>query len=190
MLELDYIRQHDANLPVEFAVFVNLGWVPTENKDDIEMSSEPVPLLEPDTKELSQEGTWTGFTSNPEHKVERNIVSLTEITGLVRLGETESWFGKKNFKYDGVYNVIDLPRMATFFNIFNYDAASTAYIERIVPKLDDGEAVYPIPSTKDNFFKDESAQSYKTYATVFANAAILGTLFAARFSKGILKRKL
>ena len=34
------------NPNVETGIFVNLGWVPKENKDDIEMGSEPVPLLE------------------------------------------------------------------------------------------------------------------------------------------------
>ena len=32
----------------EISIFVNLGWVPIENKNDVEMSSEPVPLLEID----------------------------------------------------------------------------------------------------------------------------------------------
>jgi len=37
-----------ANPPLETSIFVNLGWVPLENKGDIEMSSEPVPVLEQD----------------------------------------------------------------------------------------------------------------------------------------------
>ncbi len=33
------------NPPNEHAVIINLGWVPKDNLDDIQMSSEPIPLL-------------------------------------------------------------------------------------------------------------------------------------------------
>lgn len=35
-----------SNTPSDNTVFVNLGWVPLENKDDIEMSGEVTPALE------------------------------------------------------------------------------------------------------------------------------------------------
>lgn len=41
--------------------------------------------------------------------------------------------------------------MARFFRVFNLDAAKTAYIERIVPSLEEDN--YPIPSTKEVFEK-------------------------------------
>lgn len=172
--ELDTIRKHDVNTPVETGIFVNLGWVPSENKDDIEMTSEPVPFLEPDDSEFSVEDPNTGYATNSEHLIERNIYPLTEITGIVRAGESESLFGKKNWKYEGVYNWIDLPGMATFFNMFNYDSASTAYIERTVPELEEGEANYPIPSTKDSFFRSESPSDYQKNSNYLAGVSILG----------------
>ena len=41
----DPFRTTQANPPVEYGLMVNLGWVPLENKQDIEKSSEPLPLL-------------------------------------------------------------------------------------------------------------------------------------------------
>jgi len=34
------------NPPYEHSIWVNLGWVPSENKEDITMGNDPVPLLE------------------------------------------------------------------------------------------------------------------------------------------------
>jgi surfeit locus 1 family protein len=44
--------------------------------------------------------------------------------------------------------------MAKFHRLYNIDSASVAYIERLVPSYDsEGEELYPVPSTKDNFEK-------------------------------------
>lgn len=40
-----FFKPSDVNRPLESGLMVNLGWVPAENKDDIELSSEPLPLL-------------------------------------------------------------------------------------------------------------------------------------------------
>jgi len=41
----DVKRETDANPILEYGLMVNLGWVPIENKNDIEMGSEPIPPL-------------------------------------------------------------------------------------------------------------------------------------------------
>lgn len=126
------------NPNVEFGLFVNLGWVPLDNKDDITMGNDPVPLAEPcaDPDKFFYDKD-TGFNPNPENPDENAILPLTEITGIVRRGESSSFIhGRRNWKNEGVYKFIDLNFMARFFRLFNLDAASTAYIERIVPSFD------------------------------------------------------
>ena len=76
------------NTPNDTTVFVNLGWVPSENKEDIEMSGEPVPLIDALEEETDREyDIDTGFINDPEALNEDDVVSLTEITALVRKGE-------------------------------------------------------------------------------------------------------
>jgi hypothetical protein len=56
---------------------------------------------------------------------------------LVRRGESENILHRRrNWKNDGVFTFIDLNFMARFFRLFNIDAASTAYIERLVPSYE------------------------------------------------------
>lgn len=44
--------------------------------------------------------------------------------------------------------------MARFFRLFNIDAASTAYIERLVPSYEgEEEELYPVPASIQNFDK-------------------------------------
>jgi len=45
----DHTGDNPANPNVETGIFVNLGWVPLENRSDIELSNEPIPALEPPT---------------------------------------------------------------------------------------------------------------------------------------------
>lgn len=44
--------------------------------------------------------------------------------------------------------------MARFFRLYNIDAASTAYIERLVPSYEgEEEELYPVPASIQNFDK-------------------------------------
>ena len=45
MDDYDLLKDTNANPMLEYGIMVNLGWVPAENKNDIEMGSEPIPLL-------------------------------------------------------------------------------------------------------------------------------------------------
>ncbi|KRX05491.1 hypothetical protein PPERSA_04528 [Pseudocohnilembus persalinus] len=135
-------------------VFVNLGWVPLENKLDIEMTGEPVELNEAPEDELDIHfDRFTNFTNDPEPYVEEDTFSLTTITALVRKGETQNILqGRRNWPSQGVFQYIDLDYMARFFRVFNLDGARAAYLERIVPDYDEEESeLYPVPASKDNF---------------------------------------
>ena len=75
---------------------------------------------------------------DPEALKEDDLMPFTEVTGILRRGEEANILhGRQNWKYEGVFNYIDLNYMSRFFRFFNINAASTAYIERIVPSYED-----------------------------------------------------
>jgi len=45
MADYDLRKDTNANPMLEYGIMVNLGWVPIENKGDIEMGSEPIPAM-------------------------------------------------------------------------------------------------------------------------------------------------
>ncbi len=69
--------------------------------------------------------------SNPVE--DDQALPLTEIEGIVRVGEKESILGKRNFK-GHQFNVIDLEFISNFLRVSNRDSCSRYYIERIVDK--------------------------------------------------------
>ena len=91
----------------------------------------------------------TGLAVDSSPILEDEAYPITEITGLVRRGEEENILHRRrNWKNEGVFTVIDLNFMARFFRLFNIDAASTAYIERLVPSYEgEEEELYPVPAS-------------------------------------------
>jgi len=178
MDDYDLYKDNNANPMLESGIMVNLGWVPIENKGDVEMGTEPIPALEaPENKDLLVEDRYTLFMNDPENPIEEHVVSLTELTGIVRRGETQDMTkGLVNFPYEGVYQFIDLPFMARFFKFFNYQGASEAYIERMVGSYDEeSEGLYPVPATKDTFFKPYlMPRKHLEYASFWGGASLIG----------------
>lgn len=63
---------------------------------------------------------------------DEDILELTEIVGVVRKGEKEDILNRRrNWKYEGNFNYIDLGFMSKFFKLWNGADASTAYVELI-----------------------------------------------------------
>jgi len=154
MEDYDLRKDNNANPMVEYGIMVNLGWVPRENKDDIEMGGEPIPPIDPaENTDLMEEDPHTLFMNNPENVIEEHVVSLTEVVGIVKKGETQDIVhGQVNWPHQGVYQWIDLAFMARFFRLFNIDGASQAYVERMITSYDEeSEGLYPVPATKDTF---------------------------------------
>lgn len=87
---------------------------------------------------------------------------LTEVVGIVRKGEHQDYLNRRvNFEKHAVFQYIDLPYLARFFRFHNTDAASDAYIERVVPQYDEeSENLYPVPATKDTFVRPDVTPSY------------------------------
>lgn len=178
MEDNDPYKDTGANPMAEYGLMVNIGWVPQENKDDIEMGGEVVPALEPvEGADVIEEDYHTLFANNPDNLIEEHVVSLTEITGIVRRGESKNILeGRVNFPYEGVYQFVDLPLMARMFRLFNYEGASQAYIERTVESYDEeSEGLYPLPATKDTFFKPSlTPRKHLEQASVLGGASLLG----------------
>jgi len=177
---LDYnpTKTTTVNYPVEKGIWVNLGWVPLENINDIERSTEPLPLMDPPGEEDSPfEDIFTGIVNFPENPLEEEVLQITEVTGIVRKGEKANWLiGNRNWPEAGNFNFIDLHYMSRLFRFSNYESASTAYIERTVETLEEGaESTYPIPATKDTFFKPYwKPSTHLTYSSLFGVMSLAG----------------
>jgi surfeit locus 1 family protein len=181
MDDYDLKKDTNANPMLEYGLMVNLGWVPIENKDDIEMGTEPIPPLdateEAEDLDLIAEDRHTLLANYPENFIEEHVVGLTEVVGIVKRGENKDLLkGHVNFPYEGVYQYIDLPFMARLFRLFNYESASQAYIERMVPSLEEeSEGLYPVPATKDTFFKPPSMpRKHLESASLWGGASLIG----------------
>ena len=102
---------------------------------------------------------------------------MTEVVGIVRKGETSDIIhGQRNWPYEGVYNYIDLPFMTKFFRLYNSDAASSAYIERMIANYDEEtESLYPVPATKDTFMKPYlMPRKHLEYGAFWGGATLIG----------------
>jgi len=111
-------------------------------------------------------------------------LTLTEITGIVRRGESQNLLARRrNWTKEGIYNWIDLDYMGKFFRLFNLDSLNTAYIERVVPSFEEGEAegLYPIPATKDTFERPLNTPEKHFGATGFYTATSVLSLVSLLF---------
>jgi surfeit locus 1 family protein len=156
-------------------LMVNLGWVPVENKNDIEMGGEPLGTTtedEPNPHEIPN--AYTSFARNPAVLSEDLQMPFVEFVGMVRRGEKQNILRKRrNWPKEGLFNYVDLFYMARLFRSFNLDGASTAYLERVVPELDE-DAEYPLPATKDNFVKDAlSPEAHSAYSAFYGIAGLI-----------------
>ncbi len=105
--------------------------------------------------------------------------AITEVTGIVKRGEKENILRKrKNWPLHGIYQWIDLHFICRFFKVFNDDSAEIAYIERMVPNYEEGEeSLYPVPATKENFFKgNDTPDSHLNWAKVWGATSVLSAL--------------
>ncbi|EAR97347.2 SURF1 family protein (macronuclear) [Tetrahymena thermophila SB210] len=170
------LKQKDL-LPVEYSVFVNLGWVPVENKKDVELGGEVCPPMDaPTDSTLFVNDTFTGFNPDPANPEDTEQVTLTEITGIVRRGEQQDILARRrNWNKEGIYNWVDLDYMGKIFRLFNLDAINTAYIERVVPSFEEGEeGLYPIPATKDTFERPlNTPERHSTFFNFYAATSAL-----------------
>lgn len=126
-----------------------------------------------------------GLNPNPENPEESEQLSLTEITGIVRRGETSNVLaGRRNWNELGIYNWVDLDYMGKIMRLFNLDSINTAYIERIVPAPEEGEEegepeLYPIPANKNTFEKPLATPcGHKLAAAVLSASSILSIIAA------------
>lgn len=171
-------RVTNANPILEYGLMVCLGWVAKDKKDQVAMGSDPLPLLTYESDKMDD--PFYDFVQNlvtdPEHLTD--AVPLTELTGVVQLGESETLL-KKNWKKEGFYQVADLDFMARFFRLFNLNAAKVAYIERVLPGQEEvPEDAVPEPATAGTIQRGtlQSAQhlAYSKYWGTLASVGLVG----------------
>lgn len=108
---------------------------------------------------------------------------MTEITAVVQPGEQETWL-HRNWAVKGLFTVADLEFMTNFFRMWNRDAASTAYLERVITPEEQaelGEDAVVIPATHSQIQKGQnSAESQMKLARYWGLATGLSLLYAAR----------
>lgn len=129
-------------------------------------------------------GLVVGSHNDERLTPEDYVRPLTEVVGIVRKGETpRAITGTRNWPEFGVYQSIDLEYICRFFRLFNFNAAKSAYIERVVDSYDsEPEDNYPVPATKDSYFKTSFAESHRKYLSasealgLASGAGLLGLL--------------
>jgi surfeit locus 1 family protein len=100
----------------EFSIIVCLGWIPRNHKDRIIS----------DREKFADE-------SVEQDDSEEESVPMTKVTGVLRPTEKFNLLkGAVNWESRNSYKFIDLFLISRFFRIYNIDAASTAYLQRVV----------------------------------------------------------
>jgi len=110
------------------------------------------------------------MVNDPAYPDENLAKSLTEVNGIIRKGEEESWLCKKrNWIDDGVFGSIDLKYMTRVHRLHNYNQSTIAYIERVVPELtEDEKTTYPVPTDKDSVKLANSGLSGRSISMIAA----------------------
>jgi surfeit locus 1 family protein len=127
----------------EHGVMVNLGWIPVENKNEVKGTDEPLPLVEWDGENMPHNyvDPHSGFIYKTKYNEETEVKpKYTDLTAIVRRGE--SWnplIGNVNFPKDKLFQFVDLDLFSRVFLFNNHDTSRAAYLERIVPSLDESK---------------------------------------------------
>lgn len=124
----------------ESGVMVNLGWVPSENKNEVSGTDEPLPLVEWGENHPYFVDVHTGFEYKPKYDEEKEEVKpkYTDLTAIVRAGEKESRLhGLVNWEREGYLQFVDLDLFSRLFLFRNFESSRVAYLERVVPSLED-----------------------------------------------------
>lgn len=130
---------------LRIGTMVDLGWVPLEHVEEIKDSSDPLELIEWDTKEFKMLGTIsdpiTGFEYR-EYGDDESPPPLTDLTAIVRAGERWNPFvGSVNFPKRHLFQFIDLDLFSRIFQFPNQFGANEAYLQRFVEDIEEGSSL-------------------------------------------------
>ena len=126
----------------ETSIIVCLGWIPRNHKDRV-ISDQEKFAEEDIEQDESEESTDT----------------IVRVSGVLRPTEQTNIFkGHVNWQANDYFKFIDLFLMARFFRIQNIDAASTAYIQRVVDTEEKADSM-PISHTLDEVIKLHEQES-------------------------------
>jgi hypothetical protein len=131
----------ECNKNGEHSIMVSLGWVPLDQKNAVEASDEPLPLLEFRPSDLPQEVVTdpdTGFQYKVQYAEDEVKPKYTDLTAIVRKGERwNPLVGNRNNIKGHNYQFIDLSWFSRLFLFNNVQASQAAYLERVVPAIED-----------------------------------------------------
>jgi len=129
------------NSKAEVGLPVDLGWVPIEHRKEISVTTNPLEVITWEGAEFKVLGGFTDPYSGFEYKAdygEETAPQYADLTAIVRAGE--SWnplVGNVNFPSRHLYQFVDLDLLSRLFLFPNEYNARAAYLQRIVPDLDE-----------------------------------------------------
>lgn len=122
-------------------LWVNLGWVPAENKKEIENTDTPIEPI--DLTDKFTGNTYidpdTGFAYTKEYHADwpEPEFKFCELTAIVRRGERfNPLTGKVNMPKEGLFKFIDLDLLSRLVLFSNRDSSRQVYLERFVESAD------------------------------------------------------
>jgi surfeit locus 1 family protein len=149
-------------------LWVNLGWVPTEHKKEIESTDTPIEPI--DLTDKFSGNSFIDPDTGFEYKKEYNAdwpepeFKFIELTAIVRRGERwNPLAGHINMPKEGLFRFIDLDLLSRLVLFSNRQNSRSVYLERIVESTDQNETTYPIPLSKSNLAQG-NPDSVKTRA--------------------------
>ena len=138
-------RRMRTSSQLEVGISVDLGWVPIEHRTEISMNTNPLEVITWEGEQLKGLKSFVDPYSGFEYKAdygEHEPPKYADLTAIVRAGE--SWnplVGNVNFYNRHLYQYVDLDLLSRLFLFQNQDSSRAAYLQRIVPDLDDSSRV-------------------------------------------------
>lgn len=167
-------------------MMVKLGWISAKHVR--ELPEQEVNFITPVEHDTSLPGVipqvmnpYTGFVYNTEgenleYPIENMNETEVEITGFLRKGEKESWWaGRRRFFNNQTTTVVDLDRMASFYNFRNVFPATHYYLEAAVndPKNKIEKENKIIPAKLNNPMAAPESETYNALNYGSRNAKIV-----------------
>jgi surfeit locus 1 family protein len=120
---------------------VDLGWVPIEHRKEISINTNPLEVITWEGAEFAAFDSFVDPYSGFEYKSnygDDEPPQYADLTAVVRAGETwNPLVGNVNFHNKHLYQYVDLDLLSRLFLFPNQTGPRDAYLQRIVPDLED-----------------------------------------------------
>lgn len=127
----------------QWGIMVDLGWVPSEHKKEIQATDEPITPVDTEVADLktgiyvdNQGFVYKNKFSGAEDEVGKG--KYVDLVAVVRRGEKYNpLVGNVNFEKNNLLQFVDLELMSRIFLFTNPAYTRQAYLERIVDTLEE-----------------------------------------------------